>query len=136
MLVGTFVIATLKSFSDNFNIYVILVLGFIVCLFFVLYELRSSCIFVCWITSCCILDISNSVLWDAASCLNPMKNVDMFLAGNWPGYVQTTRSNVFSVGCGCNISSVFKFFVVLFRSILYVPSCGQSATCVVVCLLT
>lgn len=46
-------------------------------------------------------------LYDSGSCLNPVKNVEIFaLASKWPSEVQATSSIQRSVGCGSRVSSV------------------------------
>ena len=42
-------------------------------------ELQFSWFFVCWVILDYIPDISNIMLGDSASCLNPLVNVDVFV---------------------------------------------------------
>lgn len=48
------------------------------------------------------------------------------LAGSQPGCVQNTGSNQPSVSYGSDVSSVFKAFAMLSRSVLPVTTSGQS----------
>lgn len=73
------------------------------------------------------LDILNITLGDSESYLNPMDSVDIsVLAVNQPSWVQSSISKQLSVACGFKVSSVFKSFAVLFKSIPDVPHPGPN----------
>lgn len=72
-------------------------------------ELKFSWSFIYWVILDLILDILKVVLWNCVSCLNAMRNVDVFVsAGNWPTWVQVANSDQPPMSFGLSVSSVSK----------------------------
>lgn len=71
-----FIITTLKSLSDNSNIYIISTLVSTDWLYF---PIQFSWLFICRIILNSILNILNTVLWGFEYCLNSTENVDVFV---------------------------------------------------------
>lgn len=58
------------------------------------------------------------MLRDSRSCLNLMDNVGLLaLVGNSLIWIQAVSSDLFSMGCGFNVSSAFKGIEMLVESV-------------------
>lgn len=94
----------LNSLSDNCDIFLIWASISVNCLF--PSKLRVFGVWTFWI-----------LCYEILSLLNYKENVYTFV---WPVQIQLASYNVPSLGCSHSVSSVFKSFVVLFRSVPHV----------------